>query len=136
MTHQLSKNGIFASLEDKKKAYLLLSFIFIVTTAMAIMTEVLPKGSNITPSFILDFYVMSTGLILAYSLFSKKRSIVVPVSGAVAFLSVIFFICNLYANYEKDYQGSNARLPIAVVIVVMLAASLIRWRQYKRRPKS
>lgn len=130
----LTNSGIFASPEDTKKVILSLSFVFFLTTGLAIMWEILPERSWTTDSFILNYFIWAFVLLLVYSLFTKKRDLVLPVSGCIAGFSVIFFVGNLFVNYEQDFQGTNPRLGFALLLIVMFITSTFRLMKYKANP--
>lgn len=130
-----SKIGIFASPEEKKKAYIVLSFITLVSVTLGIMTTILPVGAYTTTSFILNYFTVAFALLLVYSLFTSNRQLVLPLSGYVAVASLIFIFCNYKVNYQKDYHGVNPQDFFAVLIAIMFFVSMVRFIQYKTEPK-
>ena len=133
-TVTLSQTGSFVSPEDKKKAFILLSFLALLMACLAAMTALLPAGSDVTTAFIFNYYVVGFALLLVYSLFTRKRKLVLGLSAFTGIISVASFVCNFYVNYERDFHGAvNLRPACAIVLVIMVCVSISRFIRYKMK---
>ncbi len=132
MEKQLN-TGIFLYPQDKKKVLAIFLFLSIILGYLSALYTFIPQGKYTNASWF-SYLVACYSTTLLFSFFTKKKELIVEVSGCVGVVSIIFFIGNFYIDYQKDFDGLlNLQLPCALLTLVTFSISLFRFIKFKTK---